>query len=144
MKVNPIPDGYQTVTPYLSVKGATQVIAFLKKAFGAEEISVSKGLNGEILNAEIRLGTSMVMVSDSRDHTPRPGQLYLYVPDTDAAYRSAVAAGGKSLMEPADQFYGDRNAGVEDTAGNQWWIATRVENVSGEEVSRRYAALSQR
>jgi uncharacterized glyoxalase superfamily protein PhnB len=68
-----------------------------------------------------------------------PTGFYLYVPDTDAAYAAAMAAGGLSTLEPADQFYGDRNAGVQDPWGNNWWIATHIEDVSPEEVQKRMA-----
>jgi uncharacterized glyoxalase superfamily protein PhnB len=71
---------------------------------------------------------------------PRPSTLYLYVHDTDATYRRALEAGATSLMEPANQFYGDRNAGVQDPSGNFWWIATHVEDVSAEEMKRRAEA----
>ena len=71
---------------------------------------------------------------------PMPASLYMYVTDTDAVYKSALRAGGTSVMEPANQFYGDRNAGVKDPCGNQWWIATRIENLSHQELERRAAA----
>jgi PhnB protein len=81
------------------------------------------------------------MMGEARDEWPAmPGSLYLYVPDTDAVYKRAMEAGGKSLMEPADQFYGDRNAGVVDPSGNYWWIATHVEDVPPEEMEKRAAA----
>ena len=141
MPVKPIPDGYRTVTPYIVADGASGVIEFLKKAFDAEEIRCSRTPEGKVLCAEMRIGDSMVMLTDrGAEWKAMPGSFYLYVKDTDAAYKKAIAAGGASLMEPADQFYGDRNAGVKDSAGNLWWIATHVEDVSPEEMKRREEA----
>ncbi len=77
------------------------------------------------------------------DMKPMPGMIYLYVPDVDSLYRAALAAGGKSVREPADQFYGDRTAGVEDPCGNQWYIATHIEDVSPDELIRRAAQAQQ-
>jgi uncharacterized glyoxalase superfamily protein PhnB len=144
MPVKPIPDGYRTVTPYVFADGASSVIEFLKKAFDAEEIKCSRTPDGKVLCAEMRIGDSMVMLTDAGgEWKAMPGSFYLYVKDTDAAYRKAIAAGGTSLMEPSDQFYGDRNAGVKDSAGNLWWIATHVEDVSPEEMKRREEAWLQ-
>ncbi len=138
MPVKLIPDGFRTVTPYIVVEGASKVIEFLKKGFDAEEIKCAKDPDGKIMCAEIRIGDSMIMLGEPHESlAPMPGSLYLYVKDTDAAYRKAIAAGGTSLMEPADMFYGDRNAGVKDSAGNMWWIATHIEDVSAEEMKRR-------
>jgi PhnB protein len=138
MPVKPIPDGYRTVTPYIVADGAANVIEFLKKAFDAEEIKCSRAPDGKVLCAEMRIGDSMVMLTDpGAEWKPMPGSFYLYVKDTDAAYRKAMAAGGASLMEPADQFYGDRNAGVKDPTGNLWWLATHIEDVPPAELARR-------
>ena len=94
-----------------------------------------------IANAVVRVGDSMVMVAQAKEPwKPMPCGFYLYVPDTDATYLAALAAGASSLMEPTDQFYGDRNAGVQDTWGNNWWIATHIEDVEDAEVQRRMAA----
>jgi len=138
--VKPVPDGYHTVTPYLVVKGVADLLPFLEKAFGAEVKECLRRPDGSVMHAEARIGDSVVMMGEASErHPPRPGILYLYVPDTDALYRRAMAAGAVSIMEPADQFYGDRNAGVEDPCGNQWWIGTRVEDLTSEEVARRAA-----
>jgi PhnB protein len=142
MPVRPIPEGYQSVIPYLIVEGAAGLLDFVRQAFGAVEHERMERDDGSIGHAEVRIGDSIVMISDGRDPwKPMPAALYLYVPDTDATYRSAIEAGAVSLMEPADQFYGDRNAGVKDPCGNIWWIGTRVEDVSREELERR-AAIS--
>ena len=138
MQVAPIPPDYHTITPYLMARGATQLLEFLRQAFDAETRGATLGTNGSICNAEVRVGNSMLMVSEVRDDsTPPPSMFYLYVPDTDAVYRQALDAGGVSLQEPADMFYGDRNAGVQDPCGNQWWIATHVEDLTPEEIQQR-------
>jgi PhnB protein len=141
MAVQPIPDGFHTVTPYLLVSDAARLIEFLKQAFGAEVVRQSTRPDGGILHAQVRVGDSPVMMGEvSGPWQPMPGSLYLYVPDTDAVYRRALRAGASSVMEPADQFYGDRNAGVKDPVGNIWWIATHIEDVSDEELARRVQA----
>jgi PhnB protein len=138
MAVKPIPDGYHTVTPYLVVKDVDEICEFLTAAFEGEEIERTQNGSGRIMHAEVRLGDSVVMLGGAMDgFPPRPAMLYLYVPDCDAAYQRALHAGGMSVTEPANQFYGDRNAGVRDPAGNTWWIATHVEDVPTEELVRR-------
>jgi len=139
--VKAIPEGYHTITPYITVDGAAKLLDFIKEAFGATVLEVMKDDSGNVRHAEAQIGDSKVMVGQARDEwKPRPSTLYLYVENTDELYKRAMAAGAKSLMEPADQFYGDRNAGVEDTFGNWWWIATHVEDVGPEEMARRAAA----
>ncbi|HEX2669111.1 MAG TPA: VOC family protein [Gammaproteobacteria bacterium] len=141
-KVKPVPDGYRTITSYLFVPGAKRLIEFLKAAFGARLLSCHEGPNGAVNYALLKIGDSMVMLSEPRDPwKPMPCGIYLYVADTDATYAAAMAAGGISLMEPSDQFYGDRNAGVQDPCGNQWWIATHIEDVSPKELERRMQAM---
>ncbi len=144
MAVKPIPDGYHSVTPYLIVDGAAKLIDFAKEAFGAEEMFRMPGESGAIGHAEMRIGDSVVMLADPNpDFPPRPANLLLYVADCDAAYRKALAAGGSSDREPADQFYGDRSAGVKDAFGNLWWLHTHIEDVSAEEMQKRVAAMGQ-
>lgn len=139
--VKPVPEGYHTVTPYLAVHGAAKLIDFLQRAFGATVIERLEQPGGAIAHAEVRIGDSIVMVGDAaREWKPMPAMLHMYVPDTDAAYRRAIAAGGTSIREPADQFYGDRSAAVQDACGNQWWLATRIENLTSEEIQKRAAA----
>ena len=141
MAVKPIPEGYHTVTPYLTVADAGAQIDFLKKAFGAEEKYRHTDDTGRVRHAEVRIGDSMVMVGQAREPwTPKPTNLYLYVEDVDALYQRAVDAGGKSIQKPANQFYGDRTAGVEDSQGNSWWLGTHVEDVTEEEMERRMKA----
>lgn len=136
-----VPDGYHTVTPYLVVEGVPRLIDFLKSAFDAVETELVPGPDGKIGHAEVRIGDSVVMMGEaSGEWKPMPAMIYLYLSDADASYKRALDAGATSLMEPADQFYGDRNAGVKDPCGNQWWVATRKENVSPEELKRRAEA----
>jgi PhnB protein len=136
--VKPVPDGYHTVTPYLIVDDADGVIAFAQRAFDAELMHRSLGPDGGVMHAEIRIGDSRVMLGQANAQWPAmPAMLHLYVPDVDTVYRRALGAGARSVREPATQFYGDRSGGVADAAGNQWWIATRVEDVPPEEIARR-------
>jgi len=141
--VKPIPDGYHSVQPYLHVPGAAQAIDFYKKAFGATERFRMDQPDGRVGHAELQFGDSVLMLSDEFPERGYYGphhyggtsfSLQFYVEDCDAIYRQALAAGGKSLREPADQFYGDRSAGVEDPFGFQWWLATHVKDVSMEEL----------
>jgi uncharacterized glyoxalase superfamily protein PhnB len=142
MAVKPIPDGYHSVTPYLVVQGADKLIDFLKQAFAAQESERLTRPDGTIGHAEVRIGDSIVMMSEaSGEWKPMPSAMYLYVNDTDATYKRALQAGAVSTMEPTDQFYGDRSAGVKDLTGNQWWIATHQEDLSPEELARRAKAV---
>lgn len=141
MPVKPIPEGYHSVTPYLVAPGAGRLIEFLKEAFKAEEVERMSQPDGTVMHAEVRIGDSIIMMGESSDKFPAmPAAIYLYVPDVDAVYKRALAAGAASTMEPANQFYGDRNAGVKDPSGNLWWIATHVEDVPREEMAKRAAA----
>jgi PhnB protein len=138
MPVKPIPDGYHTITPYLMIQDSPKFIEFLNRAFDAKEIHRSETKDGKIMHAEVKVGDSMIMLSEASSQFPaEPAKFYLYVKDTDAAYKQALAAGATSIMEPADQFYGDRNAGVKDSFGITWWIGTHVEDVSPEEIKKR-------
>ena len=138
MPVNYIPQGYHSVTPILAVEGTDRLIEFLKRVFGGQELSRHLGQDGKIMHAEVKIGDCIVMMGEANERIkPRPIALYVYVPNADTTYRAALDAGATSVMEPADQFYGDRNAGVTDPFGNMWWIGTHVEDVSGEELERR-------
>ncbi|HTR01735.1 MAG TPA: VOC family protein [Thermoanaerobaculia bacterium] len=142
--VQPIPDGYHTVTPYLIVRGAAAAIAFYEKAFGAVELMRMPGPDGRIGHAEIRVGDSPVMLADENPAFKAPGSfggspvsLMLYVPDVDATVARAVSGGAKIVRPVENQFYGDRMGGIEDPFGHQWYVATHVEDVSPEEMRRR-------
>jgi uncharacterized glyoxalase superfamily protein PhnB len=144
-KVKPIPEGYHTITPFLVVAGAEKLIDFLKQAFGAKETFRTALPDGTIKHAEIKIGNSMLMMGDAKGEcAPSKSMFYLYVEDTDALYQSALAAGATSIMPPSDQFYGDRSGGVKDPFGNEWWIATHIEDVSSEEMEKRAAAANKK
>jgi len=143
MAVKPIPDGYHAVTPYVTVRGAEKVIEFLHKAFDAEMTHEPlKRPDGSIMHAEVKIGDSRVMLADESDQAKASaGTFYLYVNDADAAYHRAVKAGGRSVMEPMDMFYGDRCGGVKDASGNSWMVATHKEDVALPELKKRTEAF---
>lgn len=140
MAVQPVPEGRAHIMPILTVDGAAKFIDFMEEAFGAVEKERHDGPGGAIMHAELTIGPSIIMTSDANSEFPAsPARLQLYVDDIDAVYKRALAAGATSLREPADQFYGDRSGGVQDAFGNQWWLATHIEDVSPEEIRRRAA-----
>jgi len=142
MPVNYIPEGYHTVTPTIIVKGATRLHEFLKKVFDAKVIISVPGPNNTIAHSEVQIGDSRLMVADAGPmFSAQSSSFYLYVPDCDAAYKRALAAGAKSEREPKDQFYGDRNGSIVDEWGNRWAVGTHVEDVSNEELDRRMKAM---
>ena len=147
--VNPIPEGFHSVTPHLVIKGAAEAIDFYKKAFGAEEVCRMPGPGGVVMHAEIRIGDSTVMLADEfpdfgsvgpKTIGGSPVTVHLYVKDADAFYDKAVAAGAKATMPLADQFWGDRYGKLEDPFGHQWGIATHIEDLTPEEIEKRAAA----
>jgi len=149
-KVNPIPEGYHTATPYLIVKDAARAIEFYKKAFGAIELMRMTQQDGRIGHAEIKIGDSPIMLADEFPEmgarSPAalggsPVSVLLYVQDVDAVFNQAVAAGAKVTRPVKDQFYGDRSGGVTDPFGHQWHIATHKEDVTPEEMKRRQEAF---
>ena len=146
MAVKPIPSDYNTLTPYLIVKGGADAIEFYKKAFGAEERLRIPAPDGKIGHAELEIGDSVLMIADEFPEmnalSPQtlggtPVSFCIYVEDVDADFPKAIAAGGKETRPIKDQFYGDRSGTLEDPFGHTWTIATRVENVSPEEMLRR-------
>jgi len=140
MPVKPVPDGYHTATPYLLVKDADALLDFVQRAFGARMRHVMRNPDGTVMHADFIIGDSHVMVGQAGGPwKPLQASIYLYLPDCDATYRQALDAGGTSILEPATQFYGDRHGGVTDPCGNQWWMATRVEDVPDDELERRHA-----
>jgi uncharacterized glyoxalase superfamily protein PhnB len=137
-KALPRPAGFHAITPYLVLSDARAFIAFVTQVFDAEEHRTHLDAAGHIRHGELQIGDSILWIAQSSANWPAmQTSLYLYVDDTDATYNKALAAGGTSIMAPADQFYGDRNAGVTDPCGNQWWIATHIEDVSEKELERR-------
>jgi PhnB protein len=128
MVAKSIPAGYHTVTPYLVVPGAAGVIDFVKAAFGAQELKRDARPDGTIRHAEVKIGDSVVMLGEATEEwSAMPAMLHLYVEDVDRVYRQALQAGATELMAPADQPHGDRMGGVRDSSGNQWWLATPID-----------------
>ena len=146
-RVKPVPEGYHTVTPYLTVRGADRAIDFYKRAFGAKELMRMRGPDGKrIMHAEIQVGDSIVFLSDEHpemgSRSPEslggvPGYLYLYVDDVDGTFKRAVDAGAKALMPVADMFWGDRFGKLADPFGHEWGLSTHKEDLTPEVIGRR-------
>lgn len=142
MKKNPpqpIPEGRPTVVPYLVINDVAKAIDFLKATFDAEEKERIPRADGSVMHAELIIGNGMVMMGEPRDEFgPMPASIFISVEDCDAVYKRAIAAGGVSVMEPADMHHaGERYGGVKDHAGNIWWMATHIEDLSEEEAKKR-------
>jgi PhnB protein len=154
MAVQPTPEGYHTATPYLIVKDAVRAIEFYKRAFNATELMRLADPSGKVMHAEIKIGDSTIMLADEfpemgirgpQSLGGSPVILLLYVRDVDAAASQAGAAGAKVLRPVKDQFYGDRSGTFEDPFGHVWTLATHKEDVSPEEIHKRFeASLKQR
>ncbi len=151
MGVKAIPDGYYSLTPYLVIKGAAEAIEFYKKVFGAVETVRMPGEGGRIMHAEVKIGNSMLMLSDENAESGylspatlggATASVMLYTDDVDATFKKAIAAGAKSESEPADMFWGDRMGNLKDPFGHNWAIATHKEDVSPEEMQKRMAAMA--
>jgi PhnB protein len=149
MAVAPIPPGYASVTPYLIVRGAAKAIDFYQRAFGAVELFRLDSPDGTLGHAEIRIGNSPIMLADGMGGYPDPLTLggssvsfMLYVPDVDAAFARAIAAGATVKRPVADQFYGDRTGTLADPFGHVWSLATHVEDVSPQEMDRRFKEMT--
>jgi PhnB protein len=149
-KVSPIPEGYHSVTPYLLIGGASAAIDFYVRAFGAVEGLRLTGPDGRIGHAEIRIGDSHLMLADEHPEMDFLGPqsrggtcvtMHLYVADADAVFARAIAAGAKELRPLCDQFYGDRSGAVTDPWGHVWSIASRIEDITSDEIQRRFQEL---
>lgn len=146
--VAPIPQGFHTLTPHLSVNGGVRFMEFLKRAFGATEIHRMPAPDGRLMHAQTRLGDSMLMFSDFFPEmggaAPTEGRwpfvLQIYVPDADATWGSALEAGCQVVSPIADQFWGDRYGQVKDPFGFIWAIATRKEELTPEQMMERQRA----
>ena len=141
--VKPIPEGMHTLTPQIICAGASDAITFYKEAFGATELMRLPGPDGRIMHAQVKIGDSVVMLTDEMpEHGmmgPKalkntPVSLYLYVENADRAFERAVAAGAKVIMPLADMFWGDRWGHVEDPFGHRWHIASHIRDVAPEEM----------
>jgi len=150
-KVNPIPEGYHSVTPYLIIKGAADAIEFYKKAFEATELFRMTQPDGKIGHAEIRIGDSTIMLADEfpemghKSPTTLGGSavsLLIYVDNVDAVFAQALAAGATEERAVEDKFYGDRSGSLVDPFGHIWHIATHTEDVSPEEMQKRATAAA--
>jgi len=143
MAAKPVPDGYHTVTPYLTVRDAPKIIEFLQQAFGAKiSHEPVKRPDGTIMHAQVTIGDSPIMIGEESEMAkPTTSSLYLYVSDVDSVYQRAVKAGGNTVMEPTDMFYGDRSGAVKDPSGNSWFIATHKEDVAPQELAKRAEAF---
>jgi PhnB protein len=153
-KVSYIPKDYNTITPYLIVKGAGQAIDYYKKVFGATELLRINGPDGKVGHAELKIGNSHIMLADEnpamgQGHTSAstigqsPVSLYVYLPDVDTVVKRAAAEGGKILKPVEDQFYGDRSGFIQDPFGHLWGVATHVEDVSPKELEERMKKVTQ-
>ena len=151
MPVKAIPDGYNSLTPYLVCKGAAKAIEFYAKAFGAQEVVRMPGPNGQVMHAEVKIGDSMLMLADEnteRGHLS-PGSIggtavsiMFYTDDVDAVFKRALGLGATTETPPADMFWGDRMGNLTDPFGHNWAIATHKEDVSPEEMQKRMAAMA--
>jgi PhnB protein len=148
--VSPVPSGYHSVTPYLLIGGAGAAIDFYIKAFGAAEILRLTAPDGRIGHAEIRIGDSRVMLADEHPEMDFLGPLsrggttvsmLIYVDDVDAVFARAIAAGATELRPLCDQFYGDRSGAVTDPWGHVWSLASRIEEITPEEIQNRFQEL---
>lgn len=147
-KVNPIPEGFSTLTPHIVVSDAAKAIDFYKAAFGAEEVLALPGPGGKIMHAELKIGDSMLMMCEAcpemgakspSEMGGSPVTLHLYVRDTDAAMKKAADAGATITMPASDAFWGDRYGRLTDPFGHAWSIATHMEDLTPEEVGQRAA-----
>ncbi len=151
-KVSFIPRGASAVTPYLVVSNAAEMIDFYKKVFGAVETMRLKQPDGRIGHAELKIHGASIMLADEFPEmghlSPKsvggarsPVSIHLYVENADEVYKRALAAGASSLREPEDQFYGERTAQVRDPSGHCWDLSTQIEEVSPEEMQKRFNAM---
>lgn len=144
-KTNPIPTGYHTATPYLTLNDCASAIDFYKKAFSAQEVMRMDGPHG-VGHAEIKIGDSVIMLADEMpgggNRAPKSlggttSGVFLYVSDVDSSFKQAVEAGAKADMPPADMFWGDRFGKLTDPFGHSWSMATHKEDVAPEEMRKR-------
>jgi PhnB protein len=146
--VRPIPEGYHSISPSLTCRGASRAIEFYKEVFHATEVMRMPGPGGTIMHAELKIGDSIFFLNDEipgmcaapSGNSPNPFYLFLYTENVDAMYNRAVAVGCRIDMPLQDQFWGDRYGKITDPFGHQWGLAQHVEDVAPEEMQRRSAA----
>jgi PhnB protein len=150
-KVQPIPAGYNVVTPYLAIRGAAQAIEFYKKVFGAKEVMRMPGPEGKLGHAEVKIGDSKIMLSDESEmmnflgpqaRGGSPVHIHVYVKDVDATVKRATELGAKVVRPVADMFYGDRSGSIEDPFGHFWHVATHTRDMSMAEMKRKAADMA--
>lgn len=142
-KVKPVPDGFHGVNSFLVVDGADDLIKFIVDGLGGEQTKILRTDDNKVHHATVRIGDATIMIADTMgDMQQETAMLFLYVDDADSVYQSAIDAGGESIQELKDEFYGDRVGGVKDRWGNKWWIGTHKEEVEGEELERRAKAVN--
>ncbi len=130
--------GRSRVSAFVTVADAMRVVQFAEEVFGATHVRPPlRRADGSLWNAEIAIGDCTILLGDATGEMVRPAFLYVHVPDVDATYARALECGATSVMAPEDRFYGDRDGGVADAAGNLWWIASHVEDLSDSEIERR-------
>jgi PhnB protein len=147
--VKPIPEGFHSITPYMTISNAAEAIEFYKQAFGAEELVRMAAPDGKIGHAEIKIGNCIIMLADEFPEMGRrsaqtlggsPVGLHIYLEDVDSAFQRAIEAGATVVRPLANQFYGDRSGSVSDPYGNEWSLGTHIEEVTPEEMHRRMEA----
>jgi len=143
-KVKPVPKGYNSVQVSLNLTDAKGGIDFVKKAFGGKVRVVMPGPDGKIMHAEVKVGDTLILFSDSVQEAPRPANLFMYVPSVDKTFAKAVKAGAKVIMPIQDMFWGDRWGRVEDAYGNRWSIATHIEDVTPKQLKKRMAEAAKK
>ena len=153
-KVNYIPKGYNSISPYLVVKGAAKAIEYYKKVFGATEVVRMDQPNGKVGHAELQIGDSRIMLAEENPSMGQghmsasgigasPVSLYLYIPDVDRVIERAVDEGAKVLKPVQDQFYGDRTGFIQDPFGHLWGVATHIEDVAPKDMAERAKKVMQ-
>ena len=141
-KVKAVPDGYGTVTPFLNIKGASDAIDFYKRAFGAEELNRFTTPSGDIAVAILKIGTSLVRISDAVKEAATQSTMHLYVEDVDMWWKRAIGAGCEQVFPLQQMFFGDKFGIVKDRFGNRWSMATHIEDVSEPELRKRAAEMA--
>jgi uncharacterized glyoxalase superfamily protein PhnB len=145
-QVKPIPEGFHTVTPHLTIRGAAQAMDFFKKAFGAQETMRMDGPDGRLMHGEMRIGDSVIMLADEfpeQGSKATNSSLMIYCDNADAMVKRAAEAGATVKMPPTDMFWGDRYAKLSDPFGNEWSVATHIKDISPAEMKKAMENMAQ-